>query len=90
MGVAFLLRSKKKGWEYAMRKFKTGDTAYLVESNRIVRPGKILNVSGDMCLFRFEDGGGIRVRQSRLFPSFDDASESMRGKSKSKNNNNIL
>lgn len=49
---------------------KTGDTAYIVESNRYIREVKIIRINGDMFLVRFTDnGGGIQVRKNRLFPS---------------------
>lgn len=42
-----------------MAKFKAGDKAFIVESNRCVREVKIVRISGGMYLIRFEGGGGI-------------------------------
>ena len=43
-------------------KLKVGDTAYIVESNCIVREVEILSCSGGMYLVKFKDSsGGIRL-----------------------------
>lgn len=52
-----------------MNEFKVGEVAYIIESNRYIREGKILRCSGGMYLFRFIEGGGIQVKQHRLFAS---------------------
>lgn len=57
-----------------MAKLKAGDTAYIIESNRIIREVEIKNCSGGMYLIRFKDsGGGIKVKEHRLFVSRDEA-----------------
>ncbi len=57
---------------------KAGDTAYLVESNRIVREVTIVNVNGGLYLIRFKDtGGGIKVKGHRLFTSKEEAEKSI-------------
>ena len=48
-------------------KFKKGDTAYFVESNYKVREVQILNTAGGLYLIKFDNGGGIRVKEHRLF-----------------------
>ena len=48
-----------------MHSYKIGEIAYLIESNRFIREGKILRHSGDFYLFRFIGGGGTRVRADR-------------------------
>lgn len=55
-----------------MVKFKTGDTAYIVESNRFVRQGTIVSCTGGIYLFKYP-GGGIRVKENRLFSSKEEA-----------------
>lgn len=52
-----------------MAKIKVGDIGYLIESNRYIREGKILKVSGGLYMFRFIEGGAIQVKEHRLFPS---------------------
>lgn len=59
-------------------KFNPGDTAFLVESNRLVREVSVIKISGGFCTIRFADsGGGMRVRENRLFPTRGEAEASM-------------
>ena len=59
---------------------KAGDIAYLVESNRFVREVQIVRYSGGLYLVRFSDsGGGIQVRENRLFPTQELAKYSIKG-----------
>ncbi len=61
-----------------MAKLKAGDTAYIIESNRIIREVEIKNCSGGMYLIRFKDsGGGIKVKEHRLFVSRGEAEASI-------------
>lgn len=53
--------------------FKTGSTAYIVESNRIIREVTIVKRNGDFYIIRFGTRGGIQVRSNRLFASYEDA-----------------
>lgn len=50
-----------------MSKYNVGDTAYILESNRIVRKVTIGRCTAGMYLIRFENGGGIQVKEHRLF-----------------------
>ena len=38
-----------------MAKLKAGDTAYIIESNRIIREVEIKNCAGGMYLIKFND-----------------------------------
>lgn len=68
-----------------MAKLKAGDTAYIIESNRIIREVEIKNCSGGMYLIRFKDsGGGIRVKEHRLFVSRGEAEASISTGAKAK------
>ena len=59
-------------------KFKTADTAYLIESNRIVREVSIIKFAGGIYTIRFKDsGGGIKVRETRLYASKEKAEIAM-------------
>lgn len=59
-------------------KYKAGETAYIVESNRYVREVTIVRYSGGMYLIRFTDtGGGIQVKEHRLFATKELAEESI-------------
>lgn len=55
--------------------FHSGDTAYIIHSNRFIREVTIMSADNSgMCAVRFNDAnGGIRVRSSRLFQSKEDA-----------------
>ena len=66
-----------------MAKMKTGDTAYIVESNRLIREVEIKSWAGGMYLIRFKDsGGGIKVKEHRLFATREDAESSIQTKQK--------
>lgn len=57
-----------------MAKFKAGDKAFIVESNRWIREVEIRSTAGGMYLIRFLDsGGGIKVKESRLFATREEA-----------------
>lgn len=59
-------------------KFSPGDTAFLVESNRIIREVKVLKVGGGFYTIRFTDSdGGIKVKEHRLFATREDAEASL-------------
>lgn len=62
-----------------VQRFKPGDTAYIVENTRFVRKGTIIKKLGELYVFRFSDSfGGIKVRESRLFQSKEEADASIR------------
>ena len=62
-------------------KYSPGDTAFLVESGRFIREVKIIKQTGDFCTLRFADSnGGIKVRESRLFPTKEAAEASLSSK----------
>ena len=59
-------------------KYNPGDTVYIVESNRIIREVKVLKVAGGFVTLRFMDSdGGIKLRESRLFLTKEDAEASL-------------
>ncbi len=61
-----------------MARFKAGDIAYILESNRSVREVTIVRCSGGMYLIRFNDtSGGIQVKEHRLFETEELAENSM-------------
>lgn len=53
----------------------SGDTAYLVHSNRFIKEVTVLSVDAyGMCSVRFNDAnGGIKVRRSKLHRTKEDA-----------------
>lgn len=63
-----------------MAKFKAGDKAYIVESNRWIREVEIRSTAGGMYLIKFLDsGGGIKVKESRLFVTKEEAEKRLNG-----------
>lgn len=55
-------------------KYKKGSTAYIVESNHIIREVVVLRVTSDFYVVGFKNGGGaIQLRGSRLFASEEEA-----------------
>ena len=58
---------------YVNSKYKKGDKAYFIESNCRIREVQILNYSGGIYLIRFDNGGGIRVNEHRLYNTKEEA-----------------
>ena len=68
-----------------MAKLKAGDTAFIVESNRFIREVEIKSCAGGMYLIKFKDsGGGIKVKEHRLFATEEEAEASLKGVAKPK------
>ena len=62
-----------------MARFKPGSTAYIVESNRFIREVEVKSFSGGLYLLIFKDtGGGVRLRENRLFATKEEAEESIK------------
>ena len=59
-------------------KISSGDIAYIVESNLYIREVEVVKAAAGFCTIRFTDRcGGIKVRESRLFPSKEAAEASL-------------
>lgn len=59
-------------------KFKVGDTAFIVESNRFIREAEVRSCTGCIYLIKFKDnGGGIKLKEHRLFASKEKAETSI-------------
>ena len=58
--------------------YKEGTTAFIIESNRLIREVVVLKRTGDFYIVRFKDcNGGIRIRGSRLFETQDAAEQAV-------------
>ena len=58
--------------------FKSGDTVFIVESNRFIHEAEIRSCSGGMYLVKFKDnGGGIKLKEHRLFATKEEAEASI-------------
>lgn len=53
------------------RVYKLNDIAYMIESNRYIREGKIIHISGDLITFKFLDcmGAATKIKAHRLYPT---------------------
>lgn len=59
-------------------RYRPGDIAYIVENVIFIREVQILRISGGWVTMRFTDtGGGVRLRENRLFPSKEAARATM-------------
>lgn len=57
-----------------LNKYNVNDTVFFIESNRIVRKAEIVKFAGGLYTIRFAHGnGGIKVRESRLFATKQEA-----------------
>lgn len=54
-------------------KYKANETAFLIESNRVIRKVKIVKFTGGLYTVQFGNGGGIKVRETRLFATEEEA-----------------
>ena len=60
-------------------KYKPGDTVYIVSSVRWIKEAKVLKYAGGFYTLKFTDtGGGIKVRESRIFLTKEDAEKSIK------------
>lgn len=55
--------------------YKLGDSVFFIESNRFIREATVMKKSSDFYTLRFTDGGGIRLRENRLFATKQEAEE---------------
>ena len=55
-----------------------GSGRYLIVSNRFIRPCIIVSQSRDFSTVKFTDGGGIRVRNSRLYKTRPEAEAALK------------
>lgn len=61
-----------------MAKFKAGDKAFIVENNNRIREVEVRSASGGMYRIKFpETGGGIKLKESRLFAAKEEAKKSV-------------
>ncbi len=62
-------------------KYNPGDIAYIVESSRFIREVKVLRIAGGFAALRFTDtNGGIKIHESRLLPTKEEAEASIKKK----------
>ena len=59
---------------------EVGSHVFIVESNRTVTEVIVAARRGDFYTLRFLNGGAIKLRQSRIFPSREDAEKKISAK----------
>lgn len=56
---------------------------YIIESNRVIREGTITEQRNGLVLFRFENGGAIRLPYGRIYSSEEKAKAALQAHRKS-------
>ncbi|MBR6983917.1 MAG: hypothetical protein IKH75_10410 [Ruminococcus sp.] len=60
-------------------KYNSGDIVYIVENGHFIRECVVIRYSGGLYMIRFTDSNGaIKLRESRLFSSKEEAKKSIR------------
>ncbi|MBQ9030711.1 MAG: hypothetical protein IJ106_04570 [Parasporobacterium sp.] len=63
-------------------KYKSGETAYIVENGWNIRTVMVLSESGGLYKVRFREGGGTCLKAGRLFKTAEDAKQAVTVKEK--------
>ena len=59
--------------------YETGTEVFFIESNRIIRKATVVRRSGDFYILRFDEGGGIQLREGRIFLTREQAEATLPG-----------
>ena len=60
-------------------KYNPGDKAYITESGLFIREVTVIKIAGGFATLRFADtSGGVKLRESRLFPTKEEAEASIK------------
>lgn len=60
---------------------RVGDTVYIITNNRNIEEATLRRISGNLCIVRFNKGGGIQIPKSRLFETQEQAQEHIKAQS---------
>ena len=63
-------------------KYHPGDIIYIISAGNQIEEAKILKYSGGFYIIRFENGGGTRVRESRLFFTKEEAEAAIQNRTR--------
>ena len=59
-------------------RYQSGQKVYLTGARKdFIREATVLKYAGGFYTIRFESGGGTRVRESRIYPSREEAEEAI-------------
>jgi hypothetical protein len=62
-------------------KYQPGQKVFLTGGNtHLIKEATVLKYSGGFYTIRFSEGGGIRVRESRIYPSRKEAEDAILNK----------
>ena len=55
-------------------KYQPGQTIFLTRGNKnLIKEATVLKYTGGFYTIRFNNGGGVKVRESRIYPSREEA-----------------
>lgn len=54
-------------------KWNTGDECYIIENNMRISLAIVLRSDGGFCIVKFNDRKGVRLRESRLYRTYEEA-----------------
>ena len=57
--------------------FRKGQTVYFLQSKKNIIQARIIAVSGGFYTLKLADGGGIRMRESRLYATEEEAKKAI-------------
>ena len=59
-------------------KYQPGQKVFLTEGNKnLIKEATILKYTGGFYTIRIENGGGVKVRESRIYPTRKEAEEAI-------------
>ena len=54
-------------------KYVPGDRVFIIENGSRIREAEVIRRATGFCTIRFRNGGGTRLRESRLYPTMAEA-----------------
>ena len=59
-------------------KYQPGQKVFMTEGNKnLIKEATVLKQTGGFNTIRFENGGGVKVRESRIYPTRKEAEEAI-------------
>ena len=58
-----------------LMRFNQGQIVFIIENGMRIREAEVLRCSAGFCTIRFRNGGGTRLRESRLYATMSEAEE---------------
>lgn len=54
-------------------KYVPGNRVFIIENGNRIREAEVIRCAAGFCTIRFRNGGGTRLRESRLYPTMAEA-----------------